>query len=727
MGWFEEQVKQRKKSDQRLFEESIFRASSVVMGKSAAERMNDERIISKQAIDDILKYYHYTPVELPGDIEGHEDELDYSLRPHGLMKRRVTLDEGWYNDAYGPILAYEKDTKKPCALLPGKLTGYYYNDRNTGKKVKLNKKIASSFECEAYCFYRPFPLKKLHIPDLMLYMKRCVNISDITLIVLATVAATIVGMLMPRITKALTGPVLSSGSLSLLISTAIFLVCTAISTQLISSVQSLYNTRLQTKINMNVQSALMMRVLGLPAAFFRKYSSGELHNRSQSVNSICTMLSGMIMGTGLTSLMSLAYITQIFSYAPALVTPSLIIILITVLFSTVSSIVQIKISKKQMELSAKESGMSYSMISGIQKIKLSGAEKRFFSRWLNLFSQNAELTYAPPMFVRINSVINLAITLIANIVLYFLAVKSGITQSDYYAFTAAYSSVMGAFSSLAGIALSVGQIKPYIDMAKPFLETPPEITGNREMVTEISGSIRLDNVYFRYNESIPYVINNLSLNIKSGEYVAIVGKTGCGKSTLMRLLLGFEVPEKGAVYYDGRDVNSLDLVSLRKNIGSVMQNGSLMQGDIYSNIVISAPHLGLDEAWEAAEIAGIADDIRDFPMGMNTLISEGGGDVSGGQKQRLMIARAIVSKPKLMIFDEATSALDNLTQKKISDALDKMDCTRIIIAHRLSTIRNCDRILVFDKGMVTEEGTYDELVKQKGYFADLVSRQRLDS
>ena len=709
-----------------MFEDSIFHAAGVVLGKRNAVKISDDHIITKQAIDEVLKYYHFKPVEFPRSVRTHEDQLDYCLRQHGLMKRQVTLEENWYRDAYGPILAYTKEEDEPVALLPDKISGYYYIDRTRGKKVRLGAKTAKRFGSEAYCFYRPFPQKKLKIIDLILYMQQCIGLNDVTLIVISTLMVTGVGMLMPRITRALTGPVLSSGSAAILVSIAIFMLCTSISSQLIGTINNMLNTRVQTKITLGVQSALMIRVLSLPANFFRKYSSGELTNRSQSVSQLCSLLLGMILGTGLTSLMSLLYITQIFSFTPALVIPSLIIILVTVGFSVISSVVQIGISKRQMELGAKESGMSYAMLSGIQKIKLSGSEKRFFARWLNEYSKEAELTYSPPLFIRINSVITTAISLISNIVLYYLAVSSGIDQSNYFAFTAAYGAVMGAFSSLAGIALSFGRIKPILEMAEPFLQTEPETADNKEMVTKLSGSIELNNVYFRYSENSPYIVNNLSLKIKDGEYVAIVGKTGCGKSTLMRLLLGFEKPEKGAVYYDGKDLNRLDLTTLRRKIGTVIQGGGLLQGDIFSNIIISAPHLSIDEAWEAAETAGIADDIRAMPMGMQTLISEGHGGISGGQKQRLMIARAIAPKPKILMFDEATSALDNKTQKQVSEALDKMGCTRIVIAHRLSTIRHCDRILVLDGGKIIEEGSYDELITQNGYFAELVERQRLD-
>ena len=311
--------------------------------------------------------------------------------------------------------------------------------------------------------------------------------------------------------------------------------------------------------------------------------------------------------------------------------------------------------------------------------------------------------------------------------LYYLAIQTNVGVSQYYAFTAAYGRVMGAFSALAGIAVSVASIRPVLEMAEPILKAEPEVAADKQPVDRVTGHIEMSHVSFRYEENTPYVLNDLSLDIKAGEYVAIVGRTGCGKSTLVRLLLGFEKPVKGGIFYDRHDLNSIDPRSLRKHIGVVIQNGQLFQGDIFSNITISAPDLTLDEAWEAAEMAGIAQDIRDMPMGMQTLISEGQGGISGGQKQRLMIARAVAPKPSILIFDEATSALDNKTQKQVSGALDKLNCTRIVIAHRLSTIRNCDRILVMDKGTIIEEGTYDDLIAQNGHFAELVARQRLDA
>ena len=727
MGWFTEQIRQRAENDQNVLEDSFFRMASVVMDKWDTNRLEDERLIAKEAIDDILKFYHQKPVEIPDTIRDVNNQLEYVLRPTGLMTREVELEEGWQNDAYGPMLGYLKEAGTAVALLPGTIYGYYFKDPATGKRTRITRKTARLFSREALCFYQPLPMKKLGIPDLLKYMKNSITYGDLVVIVLATLAVQLVGMIEPRVYSLVTGKILEGHNMNLMAGVGVFLLTSAFAAQLIGLVRSLLMQRINTKTSQAVQASVMMRILSLPVSFFRRYSSGELSSRAGSVNSLCSMMLNNILSIGLSSLLSLLYVAQIFSFAPALVWPSLLIILATVVMSLAVSFVQIGISRKRMKLSAEEQGMSYTVINGIQKIRLSGSEKRVFARWGRLYAKGAQLEYNPPLFLKINTVITTAISLIGTIVLYYLAIQTNVGVSQYYAFTAAYGRVMGAFSALAGIAVSVASIRPVLEMAEPILKAEPEVAADKQPVDRVTGHIEMSHVSFRYEENTPYVLNDLSLDIKAGEYVAIVGRTGCGKSTLVRLLLGFEKPEKGGIFYDRHDLNSIDPRSLRKHIGVVIQNGQLFQGDIFSNITISAPDLTLDEAWEAAEMAGIAQDIRDMPMGMQTLISEGQGGISGGQKQRLMIARAVAPKPSILIFDEATSALDNKTQKQVSGALDKLNCTRIVIAHRLSTIRNCDRILVMDKGTIIEEGTYDDLIAQNGHFAELVARQRLDA
>ena len=727
MGWFDEQIKQRRKNDEDTFSRAFVDIADAVLGskRSVSNDENDERELG--AIAKILEYYRVKPRQVPYSAKTLNDRLEYLLRPNGIMRRNINLEKGWYKDSIGAVLGTRKDDGSTVAFIPRGISGYAYYDVGTGKWIRINAKNQALFEEEAICFYKPFPLGKLTLRSLMRYIIETLSVSDFLFIILACMASTAIGLLGPKLNNLLMGTVIGSKDYQLLLGITVFMISVSISTLLISGMTSLLMARINTKITISVQAATMMRILSLPADFFKKYSAGDLASRSMYIQSLCSMLVTCAFNTGLTSVFSLIYITQIFAYAPALVLPALGVIFATIVLSLITTFYQMRYTKKQMELSAEESGMNYAMITGVQKIRLSGAEKRMFARWAKLYAEQLRVSYNPPLFLRANHAFGAIIALGGMILMYYFAVRSQVSVADYYAFNTAYGMVSGAFMSLAGIATTVAQFKPTIEMVKPIMDTVPEIAEGKPVIEQLSGGIELCNVSFKYQDGMPYVIDDLSLKIHPGQYVAIVGATGCGKSTLLRLLLGFEKPQKGAIYYDGRDLAGIDLKSLRRKIGVVMQNGKLFQGDIFSNIIISAPHLTMDEAWAAAEKAGIADDIRSMPMGMYTMISEGSGGISGGQRQRIMIARAIAPGPKIIMLDEATSALDNISQKIVSDSLETLKCTRVVIAHRLSTIRECDRIIYLESGKIVEDGTYDELIAQNGRFAELVERQRLDS
>ena len=728
MGWFDEQIRQRMQSDKDAMKKSLNQLAGAVVGEKAFTfGLNDRFLAACQAIEDVLAFYRIEAPEYPIHIDDIDEQMEYMLRPSGMMTRPVKLTEGWYKDAIGPMMGFLKGSGMPIALLPGPFFGYRYKDPVTGKIKRVNRSTSALFDEQAVCFYKPLPQKKLGIRDLLSYMKSCLSAGDYALIALATLLVTLITMIEPYVVRFVTGPVYDSGSFQALIGVAVFLVSVMVSGQILGITKTLLTKRVETKSSLYVEAAVMMRVLSLPANFFKKYSSGELATRVSSAKSLCGLIISQIMSLSLTSIVSILYIVQIASFAPALIAPSLIIILLTVGLGLVVSFIQIKRSETIMNLDAKESGMVYATVNGIQKIRLSGSEKRAFARWADIYSRSAKMQYNPPLYLKANTVFITGVGLIGNIVLYFIAIKANVGVSDYYAFTASYGQVMSAFTALASIATSAASLRPLLKMAEPILKTEPENNEGKEALLDVQGDIELEHLSFRYEPEAPYVLNDLSLKIKAGEYVAIVGRTGCGKSTLVRLLLGFEKPERGSIYYDDKNLANIDPRSLRKRMGVVTQNGKLFPGDIYSNIVITAPKRTLKDAWEAAEIAGIAEDIREMPMGMNTVISEGQGGISGGQKQRLMIARAVVNKPNILIFDEATSALDNKTQKQVSDALEGLHCTRLVIAHRLSTIKHCDRILVMDGGKFIEDGTYDELIQKGGLFAELVERQRLDN
>ena len=727
MGWFDEQIKTRINSDENIFEESFLEIASAVLGRKISSVLEDETLQMRSAMDRILRFYHIRPgEEVPDSIKSVNERLEYLLRPHGIMRRDVILSKGWYKDAFGAMLGIKADTGEAVALIPNKFGGYHYFDASAGKNVSINKKNAGLFAEEAIAFYIPFPAEKLKLRDLAWYMIKLFSPFDVAVSTVLTFAISALGLLMPILNKWLFSTVILSDSVRPLIMTAIFIICLTVSQLLIGVAKSFASTRLTTKMQISVEAATMARILSLPASFFKNYGVGELSNKAGNLRKLCDLIVNFFLSSGISGVFSLMYIVQIFSFTPALAVPAILTILAVTVLSVLSSLLQISISKKRMQLSSAENSLSYSIVTGIQKIKLTGAEKRVFAKWGSQYAKGAALTYNPPMLLKVNSVLITAINLAGMIVIYFFAAKTKISVADYYAFNTSYGLVSGAITAIAGLALSAVDIKPMLDLCQPIMETQPETAENKQLVERLTGSIEINHLSFGYADNAPLVIDDLSLKIRPGEYVAIVGTTGCGKSTLMRLLLGLEKPKKGAIFYDGKNLDTIDLKSLRQKIGSVMQEGKLFQGDIYSNITISAPWLSVDDAWKAAEIAGIADDLRDMPMGMMTMISEGQGGISGGQKQRLMIARAVAPKPRILMFDEATSALDNITQKMVSDALATMKCTRIVIAHRLSTIRQCDRILVLDKGHIIQEGTYEELIAREGFFAELVERQRVD-
>ncbi len=726
MGWFDEQIKQRMQSDDQAFADAFAQMAEVVTGEKASLLQQDAIKRSRSAIEAILLYFHVKPQELQGEYTTVSDLLEALLKPHGIMHRAVTLRGAWYREGIGVLLGSTQDGE-PVALLPRGLGGYQFFDQRAGKYVKITRKNADQFQNEALCFYQPLPLESIRITSLLRYLAHIPAPADVAMIGCCTLLVTLLGLWIPKMNNLIFSHIILTEDTVWLVAAMLFLAGITIANALIGVIRTLWIQRIQTKMDVSIESASMMRVLSLPASFFKQYSAGNIGSRMKAIGMLCSLLSDVIFTTGLNSLFSLVYVTQILRYAPALLAPALLLTGATFLLTLVCALWQAHIGTKLMKEQAKEQGMIYSMFSGIQKIKLAGAEKRFFARWANQYVKSAKLSYAPPKLIRYQKALTTAIGTVGTVILYVVAIRSHVSVADYMAFNTSYAMITGAFSALAAAALSIANIKPILNLARPIMEAVPETAEGKNTIERLSGGIELSHVSFRYAETMPEVLHDLSLKIRPGQYVAIVGSTGCGKSTLMRLMLALETPDKGAVYYDSRDLATLDLQSLRRHIGVVLQDGKLFQGDIFSNIIISAPNLTLDDAWQAAEMAGMAEDIRHMPMGMHTLISEGGGGISGGQRQRLLIARAIAPRPKILLFDEATSALDNITQKVVSDSLEKLRCTRIVIAHRLSTIQHCDRIVVLDQGQIIEDGTYEELLAKQGFFARLVARQQIDS
>ncbi|MBE5870499.1 MAG: ATP-binding cassette domain-containing protein [Lachnospiraceae bacterium] len=710
-------IQDRKKTEKALLLHSVEELyTPIVHKKGRTDENADGRQTDSEALEAIIAYFGLPAVEVPAKIKA-EEAFTYRLRRSGLLMRRIMLEGKWWKQAALPVLAADKEGES-VVLLPGR-NGEYMEDTFEGP-IPLSPKRREQIGSVGYCFYKPLPADETGMKVFWKFLLSSLGVSDVVMIVVISILLELCGLIMPYINQIVYNNVIPSGTVRELPGIVVLVVSSVIFAALIRLARNISVSQIGFKMRLAGQSAIWNRLFTLPAPFFKQYDAGELYNRANAVNTICDILGGGLIPTALTALLSVIYVVQISWFAPALVLPSIVIILVMLVNIAVTGYLQISRSKKMNEKNNKVTGFLYQMIGGITKIRTAGAEVRAYAKWAQFWK---EVPLLPAFFLQISDVFGYAISLGGSICLYYLAWKNGLSASSYIAFQTAFASFSMSVLALANFGFQFGALKPSVDMVRPIMEEMPERYGDGEYVEKMQGEIELNSVMFRYTTKMPYVLNGLSLHIKEGEYLGIVGSSGCGKSTLMRLLLGFEKPESGTVYYDGKDIQGLDLPSLRKRIGVVLQNGSLFSGDIYSNIAICAPNLTMDQAWNAAERAGVAEDIEKMPMGMYTMLSEDGGGVSGGQKQRILIARAIASNPDVLLFDEATSALDNRTQETVVKTLKELKCTRLVIAHRLSTIKDCDRIIYLDKGRIVEEGNYEQLMAKNGMFASMAQRQ----
>lgn len=698
MGWFEEQIWERLTLDNAKVRDANLKLTSIVMGN----RVFDNAIeASENAEKEIMKYYGVNSMDR-------------------LSKRSINLKDKWYNDSIGALLG-ELECGGAVALIPGKRGGYTYFDKTLCRRVKVNKH--SPIVSKATCFYRQLPNKSLTIKDLYVFAINGSDKWDLIIFFILLLFSVLMGLFLPYINREIFATVIPSGNYSMLVSISIMLACVLVASTIIGVCSTLAGSRLSTKIDTMISPAIYMRMISLPVAFYNNYSSGELSSRSSAIKNLITLFFGNILSTFVSFVFSIVYVFQIDNIVSGMNHVVILVLALILAISLINTYISVKVTAKTMSASAKLSGIQFHLISGIQKIKLTGSEKRAYAKWAERFAEKAKYLYNPPLMMKIGSVLNVAVSMLGTIMFFAVGAKNHISPADYMAFSVAYGLICGAVLSLGSIVYAAAQLRPNYIMAQPILQTVPENYYEKETLVNGIQNIEFSHVSFRYNSDTPYIFNDLNLKIKEGEYLAIVGKTGCGKSTLVRLLLGFAHPNEGTIYINGINMQEIDCKSLRKKMGVVMQTSKLFVGDIFSNISVTNPEMTHDRAWEVARMVGMEEDIKRMPMGMHTLISEGGGGLSGGQCQRLVIARAIASNPSLLIFDEATSALDNIAQKQVSDSLDTLKCTKIVIAHRLSTIRHCDRIIVVDDGKIVEEGNFDRLIEKNGYFAELVRRQ----
>jgi NHLM bacteriocin system ABC transporter ATP-binding protein len=660
--------------------------------------------------------------------EKHQDPLRELLHSARIRARRVSLRGEWWREDAGPLLAFTSAERHPVALLPVAPGKYLLSDPLKDAVVPVTRDLAKSIGETAHTFCRAFPDKTLHFADLLAF-GAAFSRRDFFLVILTGLAAIGLGFLVPIVTGIIFDNVIPANQPLVLYQLLAALLVSGVATGLFQLTRNLSALRIETMADVSLQSALWDRILKLPAGFFRGYTAGELATRAAGIDSILTSISISTLTVLLSAIFSLFYIILLFYYSPSLALWVLLLISVTALFMIFLSRNMIQEYRRAQEANQKVSGLVFQFLTGIAKLRASGAESSAFSIWANKFR---ELRLAQFRFGKFNNrgaVFYSVIPLLSLVIAYYQfslpAGARGFSTGMFLAFVAAMSTIFASLVAVGELLPGLLAIVPVYENLRPLLQTLPEVDSRKTRCPELNGRIEIHHVSFRYGNDAPQALKDIYIQIEPGEHVAIVGSSGSGKSTLVRLLLGFEQPESGTIYYDGQDISKLDITSVRRQIGTVLQNSRLTAGTVFQNIVGSFNELTEQDVWEAARLVGLEDDIKQMPMGLQTLLSEGGTTLSGGQRQRLLLARSLVRKPRLVIMDEATSFLDNQTQDIVTRSLDRMKITRIIIAHRVSTVMHADAIYVIQDGRVAEKGRYSELIARGGIFAGLVQRQML--
>ncbi|HLL81906.1 MAG TPA: ATP-binding cassette domain-containing protein, partial [Longimicrobium sp.] len=468
-------------------------------------------------------------------------------------------------------------------------------------------------------------------------------------------------------------------------------------------------------------------LLSLPVSFFRRFSVGDLHARAMGVESIRGLLSGSVVSAILSLAFSVFSFAILFHYSALLACAATVLVALLCAASLALARLQLHRQRTLHEAQGRVAALLFDLLGGIVKLRVAGAERRAAARWEGAYAVQRRGENGAQRVANLQAVVNSVYGALVPLVLFAVAglsAGSGLSAAEFLAFNAAFGQFQAAALAALSVAAQVMAALPLYERMQPILATAPEVDERRARAGDLAGELELSHVSFRYGSDGPPVLNDVSLRVAPGEFVALVGPSGSGKSTCLRLLLGFERPDAGVVRFDGCDLATLDLHSVRRQLGVALQDGQPLVGTVFSTIA-GGRHVSLDEVWRAARMVGLEEEIRDLPMGMYTFINDSGTNFSGGQRQRMLIARAIVCRPRIVLLDEATSALDNRTQETVIRSLEQLRATRLVIAHRLSTIMNADRIYVLDAGRVVESGTYGELASRNGVFTRMIERQTL--
>ena len=666
------------------------------------------------------------PTSVSADEIDHGTSLERILEASSLRSRKVTLSDQWWKRNAGDFLAFARDSGAPCALLDMGMRGYRLENPVSGQREVLTAALAATVSPHAVALYQPLPDIKLTMRALYLFGLQGTG-ADLLVILLAAIANAWVASLPALGSRLIFERLIPQHYGILLIQMGIALTLVAATRSVFNYANNIAFARIRSRASARLKAAIWDRILRQNMAFLSRYSAPDLTMRAATIENVVSAAHSLAHQSFITLWMLVINLATLFWLAPAGAGAATGLIALLGLAILAAAWGQKRAFTLGEQAEGSVSTFVHALTNGIRKLRLAGAEERAFVKWGDRFTRSRtklvhlrRVTNLFNSFAALFELLALAVVLAAVALLSPDPMKIG----TFFGFIIAFQACLSALSALGKQVMNVAYQFASIPYAQPILDAVPEREAKKASPGRLTGGIEFSNVSFRYGADSAPILSGVAFRVQPGEFVALVGPTGCGKSTLVKLLLGLERPTGGAILYDQRDLNSLDIDAVRRQIGAVLQRCQLAPGTIHE-IIRGSSNATLDDTMEAARLAGLGPDIAAMPMGQHTAVPEGQHGFSGGQLQRLSIARAVVRKPALLILDEATSALDNVTQAEVTLNLAALACTRIVVAHRLSTVMGADRIIVLNEGRVVETGTYAELTAAGGLFAAMAARQEL--
>ncbi len=662
-----------------------------------------------------------------------------------VQYRKVQLDDGWWHEDGGVMLGFQRqrnssdeidivNSSLPLVLLPRTNGNYIAINPAEGRKFTVNAKEAENIHPLGYYFFNAFPQREVGVGDLVRWIIRGQGYILLTIFA-CSILTGLIGVIPPIAMSYLFNEILPFSMESELVQFTILLVVISLTMLTFNVIQSFCSQRLEGMADLSLEAAIWDRIIRQVPSFFRKFSTGDLVNRANGINTLRSIITGSTLKSLFGIFMSIPSLIYLFVLNLKLAIVAIVLIVLFVLVRLIFGYIAYTYQRNVPQYNGLLQDYVLQLIISIEKIRSTFSAASLLKGWAKLFTSQSKYAYSASFFNQIASTASTVLPQIATFFIYGLGIHWMNAKTDaepmstgsFVSFLSAFSIVNSSISSTATALLHLLNAQPYWKRLQPILTSIPPDWREGTSIGHIQGRIDVSHVSFRYPGSDRLILDDVSFTVEPGEFVALVGKSGTGKSTLLRLMLAFEEVQTGAILYDNYDISEVDIGQLRRQFGVVLQRDGLMLADIFTNISSGNSNCTLNKAWAAAEMAGIANDIRAMPMQMHTLVSDGGSTISGGQAQRIMLARALANDPHILFLDEATNALDNKVQDTVSRNLDNLGITRVVIAHRLSTIVNADKILVLDQGKIVQSGTYSELASRPGLFKELIERQEVNT